>query len=276
MSDAVLSPTGKILRQWRASRAKSQLALAMDAGISARHLSFIETGRSTPSREMLVLLSGVLDIPLRQRNTLLQASGYAPIYHETLLDAPEMEQVNRAIDCILHAHTISPAVVVNRRYDVLRTNTAAALLTSAAGSMTNVKRKHPNLLRLLLSPDCLRPAIENWDEVSSAILQRVQREALMWESDDDDLRSLLNELSLRGQNRRIPGVDWTRAPDLVIPLRIRTDRMRLSLFSTITMLGTPCDITLQELRVEAFHPADRESEETLARLLEQVQRDSTK
>src|SRR5260370_8546191 len=175
MSDAVLSPTGKILREWRVSRAESQLGLAMDGGISAGHLGFIETGRSTPSREMLVLLSGVLDIPLRQRNTLLQASGYAPIYHETLLDAPEMEQVNRAIDCILHAHTISPAVVVNRSDDVLRTNTAAAMLTSAAGSMTNVKRKHPNLLRLLLSPVSLRPPIDNWVKVSSTLLQPLHR-----------------------------------------------------------------------------------------------------
>ena len=115
MSDAVLSPTGKILRQWRAARAKSQLDLAMDAGISPRHLSFVETGRSTPSREMLVLLSGVLDVPLRERNTLLQAAGYAPLYRETALDAPAMEQVNQAIGCILHAHTLSPAVVVESR-----------------------------------------------------------------------------------------------------------------------------------------------------------------
>lgn len=224
---------------------------------------------------MLLLLSGVLDIPLRDRNSLLQASGYAPIYRETPLHAPEMQQVNKAIEHILRAHTISPAVVVNRRFDVLRANEAASLLVTANSSKTGTGSQRPNLLRLLLSPDCLRPAIENWEEVSSALVQRVRREALMWESEDDELRKLLEEIAPTGRDNSMSGVNWTEPLAVVLPLRIRTDTARLSFFSTITSLGTPCDITLQELRVEAFHPADQETEETLVRLLEMAKTRST-
>src|SRR5260370_29279849 len=128
VSPPALSPAGEILRRWRGVRRRSQLDLALDAGVSPRHLSFIETGRSSPSREMLIGLSDALDIPLRERNVLLQAAGYAALYHETPLDAPQMAQVRTAIESILRAHTISPAILVNRRYDVLELNAAAVTL----------------------------------------------------------------------------------------------------------------------------------------------------
>src|SRR5947207_4457920 len=124
VAQSSLSPAGEILRRWRGVRRRSQLDLALDAGVSPRHLSFIETGRTSPSREMLIALSDVLDIPLRERNVLLQAAGYAAFYRETPLDAPQMTQVWKAVNAILRAHTFSPAILVNRRYDVLESNAA--------------------------------------------------------------------------------------------------------------------------------------------------------
>src|SRR5262245_36993489 len=160
-----VSPVGHLLRSWRASRGMSQLELAIEAGISPRHLSFVETGRSSPSREMLILLSEALAVPLRERNALLLAAGYAPLYRETPLDAPEMANLNRALGEILKIHGDFPALVVNAHYDILRANNAASALVRMLLPADALPSARPNLLRLLLSERCLRNSIDNWEEV---------------------------------------------------------------------------------------------------------------
>lgn len=244
-------------------RAVSQLDLSLEAGVSPRHLSFIETGRSVPSRQMLVALSDRLDIPLRERNRLLGAAGYAAIYPETPMDAPPMAQVRRAIDGILKAHTISPAFVLNRNYDIVQWNDAAAILTGGAPAAVRVGPAQPNLLRLLLSPDGLRPIIENWEELSAIMIRRVQREAMASDRVGADLQRILDECVPGAGSSSLRRTDWTQPPDVVIPMRIRAGATRLSFFSTITTLGTPCDVTLEELRIEALHAADKATEDYL-------------
>jgi transcriptional regulator with XRE-family HTH domain len=259
-----LSPAGEILRRWRGFRGKSQLDLALDANVSPRHVSFIETGRSCPSREMLAALSEALDIPLRERNALLLAAGYAAVYRETPMDAPQMAQVRRAIDAILRAHTYCPAIVVNRRYDILETNTAAKILMGGAAEPNTGGPCRPNLLRLLLSQDGLRPAIENWQELATVLIRRILRESEALDSLRRDLQEIVDECVPGGGAALFRKVDWSQPAEVVLPLRIRAGETPLALFSTITTLGTPSDITLQELRIEAFHPADRKTEEFLA------------
>jgi transcriptional regulator with XRE-family HTH domain len=266
MPQTAVSPAGEILRRWRAVRGKSQLDLALDADVSPRHVSFIETGRSSPSREMLVSLSDALDIPLRERNALLQAAGYAALYRETPMDAPEMAQVRRAIDAILRAHTISPAIVVNRRYDILETNAAAKMLMAGAAKPGAGGHRLPNLVRLLLSQDCLRPAIENWQELAAILIRRVLRESEAIDSLRRDLQEVIDECIPDRAAALLRKVAWTQPAEAVLPMRFRAGEISLSMFSTITTLGTPSDITLQELRIEAFHPADRKTEEFLARV----------
>lgn len=267
MPQAMLSPAGEILRKWRGVRGKSQLDLALDAVVSPRHLSFIETGRASPSREMLIALSEALDIPLRERNALLQAAGYAALYHETPLDAPQMAQVRRAIDAILRAHTNCPAIVVNPRYDILESNAVAIVLMSGGAKPDAKGHRRPNLLRLLLSQDCLRPAIENWQELSTALIRRVLRESETQDSLRLELQDIIDECVPDRGASVLGKIDWTQPAEVVLPLRIRASEITLTLFSTITTLGTPSDITLQELRIEAFHPADRKTEEFLAEVI---------
>ena len=257
-----LSPAGEILRSWRAVRGKSQLDLALEADVSPRHVSFIETGRASPSRDMLVLLSETLDIPLRERNALLHAAGFAAVYRETPLSAPPMTQVQKAIDAILHAHARSPAILVNRRYDIRDTNAAAKRLMAGMAA-PDARSRPPNLLRLILSPDCLRPSIENWQELSASLIRRVWRESEGIPTLRGELLCIVDEYVPDG-GRALLKTSGEVPPDVMLPMRIRTPEFTLALFSTITTLGTPTDITLQELRIEAFHPADRKSEEWLA------------
>ena len=214
---------------------------------------------------MLIALSDALEIPLRERNTLFQAAGYAPLYRETPMDAPQMAQVQKAIDAILRAHTISPAIVINRRYDVVASNAAAIALTGTAPMEASSQTLRPNLLRLLLSPHCLRPAIENWQEVRSSLVRQALRESEALDSRRVDLLAILDECVPDRGARILETTDWTQPADVVLPIRLRVGDARLSLFSTITTLGTPGDITLQELRIEAFHPADAETEAYLVR-----------
>jgi transcriptional regulator with XRE-family HTH domain len=239
--------------------------LALDAGVSPRHLSFIETGRSSPSREMLIGLSDVLDIPLRERNVLLQAAGYAALYRETAFDAPQMAQVRTAIDAILRAHTISPAILVNRRYDVLQSNAAALALISGVAKPDQGRQRPPNLLRLLLSQDCLRPLIENWSELSTILIRRVTRESEALGTVREDIKQILDDCVPDRSATSLGKIDWTQPDEVVMPIRFRVGDISLALFTTITTLGTPTDINAQELRIEAFHPADRATEEFLSR-----------
>ena len=267
MPQAALSPAGEILRSWRAVRGMSQLGLALEAEVSPRHLSFIETGRSAPSREMLLRLSETLDMPLRERNALLQAAGFAAIYKETPLHAPPMAHVRKAIDGILRAHARCPALLVNPRYDVLEVNHAAKRLMAGA-ALPDPDGRPPNLLRLLLAPECLRPAIENWPQLAASLIRRIWRESEGSGSLRRDLLAIVEECCPGGARALLRDANDSRPADVILPIRVRTPDGVLALFSTITTLGTATDITLQELRIEAFHPADAASEEYLARIID--------
>lgn len=259
------TPFGDALRHWRRARRKSQLDLALDAGVSPRHLSFVETGRSRPSRDMVLTLARALDVPLRERNTLLGAAGFAPVYRETDLGAPELEPARRALDLILRHQEPYPAVVMNRRWDVLASNEAGARLFSLL--LAEAAPAQPaNVLRLMFDPAGIRPWVSNWEEVAEALVQRVHRESIGGIPDEPTARLL-------GEVLRYPGVParW-RNPDLsaplapFVPVAFAKGALELRFFSTVTTLGTPQDVTLQELRVECFFPADEATAERAASL----------
>lgn len=253
MQPPSLSPFGRLLRSWRATRHLSQLDLALDADTSARHISFIETGRAQPSREMVVRLAETMDVPLRARNALLTAAGYAPLYRATSLEDAEMAQVHHALDFLLKAHEPYPAFVLDHRWDLVRTNNASAHFMATFGLPPS--DTPPNVLRLLLHPDGLRPFIANWDTMARLLLQRAHREALRW-GHDEALQALLEEIAGYSD---MPS-PWLSAPDAFAPpvlsLTFEKDGVQTSWFSTISSFGTPHDITVQELYIETMFPAD--------------------
>ena len=248
---------GTMLREWRASRRMSQLELASAAGVSSRHLSFIETGRARPSREMVVHLAEQLDVPLRERNGLLTAAGFAPLYRETELSAPEMEQARAAIELVLQRHPY-PAIAVDRRWDLVDANDKALALTE--GVDPALLGPPLNVYRLSMHPDGLAPRIPNFDEYADHLLSRLQHQVSV--SADPELVDLLEEM--RGYaGRRHPNV--TVPPSQVLlPLQLRVGDRVLSFMSTISVFGTPVDITLAELAIEMFFPADAETAAYLA------------
>lgn len=246
---------GTLLRAFRSARGKSQLALALEAGVSTRHLSFVETGRSMPSRELVMTLAQTLDVPLRDRNVLLEAAGYAAIYRETPLDAPSMSEVRAALEHMLSASEPNPALVVNRRYDVLMVNRAAQSFFRAFDY-----RGPMNIVRALLARDGLRPFIRNYPEVASYVVHRTRAELAVPRDDED--RALLAELQIAAEKLR----GHERPSAVLLPLKLARGDLVLDLYTTIATLGTPLDITLQELRIETLFPADARSREHLARL----------
>lgn len=244
---------GGLLREWRNTRGKSQLALALEARVSARHVSFIETGRSKPSRDMVLHLAAVLDVPLRERNALLAAAGYAAMYRATDLDAEEMQPVRDALDRILRQQEPHPAVVMDRHWNITRVNEGARMLFGRLIDLSAVPEP-PNVLRMMFDPAWLRPWVENWEEVARSLMIRVQREAICG-APDAQLNALIAEL------RAQPGVPTGyllghgRRPVLpIVPVVFRRGDFRCSYFSTVTTLGTPLDIGLQEIRIECFFP----------------------
>jgi transcriptional regulator with XRE-family HTH domain len=243
------SSFGTMLRSWRAARRLSQLELASAAGVSSRHLSFIETGRSRPSREMVVHLAEQLDIPLRERNTLLTAAGFAPLYRETALSAPEMEQARNAIDLVLRSHPY-PAIAVDRRWDLVNTNDKALVILE--GLDESLLGPPTNVYRVSLHPDGLASRIENFDEYADHLLSRLQHQVSV--SADPDLVELLEEM--RGYVGRRHPIAHIAPSQVLLPIRVRLGDQVLSLMSTITVFGTPVDITLAELAIETFFPAD--------------------
>ena len=246
---------GALLQHWRKARHLSQLALATEAEISPRHLCFVETGRARPSREMILLLASALDVPLRERNAMLLAGGFAPVYSERGLDAPELAAVRGALDAILDQQEPFPAVVMNRQWDIIATNRAAPrffgyLLGGAAPD------PRPNVLRMMLGPGAMRPHVANWEAVAQALVRRVHREALGGMADENTAKLLAEILAYPGVSEA-----WSRADrDLsllpIVPVTFHKGRRVFSFFSTVTTLGTPQDITAQELRIECFFPHD--------------------
>jgi transcriptional regulator with XRE-family HTH domain len=256
---------GQLLAQWRRLRGKSQLDLALQAAVSPRHVSFVETGRSNPSREMVLTLATALQVPLRERNALLLAAGYAPVYRETRLDAPELEPALRALDLILKHQEPYPAVVLDAQWDMLRANEAAAAFFALLLGESRPEGR-PNVLRLMFDERYLKPYVENWDRVAGDLVQRAHREAVGG-TPNEALRRVLREVvAYPGVPERfgVLDLDATLAP--FVPISFRKGELALRYFSLVTTLGMPQDVTLQELRVECFFPADGETERAAARL----------
>lgn len=239
----------------------SQLDLAMHAGFSPRHVSFIETGRTQPSRQALLVLAETLEVPLRERNRLLEAGGYAHMYRQTSLDADEMSHIRGMLQFILDRHKPYAAVVVDRYSTALMGNSASTQLLAAVVDPSLVS-EHANILRMVFHPLGARRWIVNWDEVARHLLARAERE-LGHAKDDETAAALLAELrGYAGPSlRHRPSASLTPG-DLLLPIHIRKDELELRMFSTIMTLGTPQDVTLQELRIETFFPADEASERT--------------
>ncbi|MCB9765759.1 MAG: helix-turn-helix transcriptional regulator [Alphaproteobacteria bacterium] len=248
---------GGLLKQWRVVRRTSQLDLAEDAEVSPRHVSFLETGRARPSREMVLVLASALEVPLRERNVLLAAAGFSPAYTEGDLDGQAMAAVRRALDWTLRQAEPFPAVALNRRWDVVTTNRAAgALFGLLLGD--RAPTGPVNVLRMMLDPDGLRPLVSNWRTLVPELLRRIRREAVERVL-DAETEALLDEVmpwvppELRGHDVTVPSVP-------VIPVHFRKGDLDLRFFSTVTVLGTPQDVTAQELRVEVFFPEDAHTE----------------
>ena len=249
---APASRIGELIRSWRQRRSLTQLELSLGSSVSARHLSFVETGRARPSREMVLHLAERLEVPLRERNALLLAAGYAPLYGERPLDAAEMTPVRQALDRFLRAHEPYPAVVVDRRWTLVTGNDALHVLTD--GVAPELLAPPANGLRAMLHPRGMAPRIANLAEYGAEVLRRVRRRAAI--TGDDELARLCRELESYPGIEAEPRAADTAATDIVLPLRLRVPDGELAFLSTISTFGTAVDITLSELAIEAFYPAD--------------------
>jgi transcriptional regulator with XRE-family HTH domain len=253
-------PVGVLLREWRQRRRMSQLELANEAEISTRHLSFLETGRAAPSREMVLRLAQRLDLPLRERNTLLLAAGFAPMYPQRRLDDPALAAARDAIELLLAAHEPYPALAVDRHWTLVTANRAARRLLE--GIDAALLAPPINVLRLSLHPGGLAPRIVNLAEWRAHLFARLRQQ--IDASADPQLDELLRELRAYPA-AAAPAAEPTHAP-VVVPLVLATPRGTLRFFSTTTVFGTPVEVTLSELAIESFFPADGETAEHLRRL----------
>ena len=247
---------GRLLKSWRRARGRSQLNLALDAECSSRHLSFIENGRSRPSREMVLRLADALEIPLRDRNSLLNAAGYADLYRRSQLDDRVLEPALNALRFMLERHEPYPAFVVDRLWNLLLANDASQALIAAFPIGTADPAVTTNLCRLVLHPDGLRPHVVNWSEVVEALIVRARREAGT-AFGDDPLKILLAEVeTYPGVKELVPRLDVVHQLDPVVPLVLDLAGERLRFYTMIATFGTPQDVTLQEIRLETLAPAD--------------------
>ncbi|WP_075643843.1 helix-turn-helix domain-containing protein [Paraburkholderia monticola] len=257
---------GDLLREWRQRRRMSQLLLATEADISTRHLSFVESGRALPSREMVMHLAERLDVPLRARNALLVAAGYAPLFRERPLSDPQLAAVREAVEMVLKGHEPYPALAIDRHWTIVATNNALAPLLS--GASPELLKPPVNALRLSLHPQGIAASIVNWHAWREHVLARLQRQVDV--SGDDTLRALRDELAAYPA----PADADAATPDdaslnqIAVPLRLRTPLGVLSFFSTTTVFGTPVDVTLSELAIEAFFPADQQTAAALREFAE--------
>jgi transcriptional regulator with XRE-family HTH domain len=253
-TDARRPPVGEMLRDWRQLRRLSQLDLSLQARVSTRHLSFLETGRSQPSREMVLHLAEHLAVPLRDRNNLLLAAGYAPAYAHRELDAPELQSVRDAIDRLLRAHEPYPAMVIDHHWGLIAANRAIDVLTE--GVHPSLLEPPVNMLRLTLHPDGLAPRILNLQIWREHLLERVATEALR--RGDTALAALHDELSRYPDGRPEPPLDPAAAM-IAVPLRIRNGEDELSFITTRTRFGMPAEVTVAELSIESLYPADQQT-----------------
>ena len=254
---------GPMLRTWRRRRGASQLALALQSGVSQRHVSFLESGRARPSREMVVQLSTALDVPLRQRNAMLLAAGFAPAYRETNLAAPELLPVRKAIDHMLKQQEPYPAVVIDRLWNLLEANSAAQAFTVflfEGPPPPPPAGKGPNLLRWLLDPKALRSSVVNWEEVARYLVSTTYAEILADGGEPKALAFIEEIMAYPDVPASFRKLRFEERPTPVLTVDYLVGGKALSVFTTIATLGTPQDITLQEVRIECFFPADERSD----------------
>lgn len=264
---------GSLLKSWREQRKLSQLKLALAAEISQRHLSFLESGRAKPSRDMVLLLGEVLDIPLRERNFLLNSAGFTAGFQQRDLQSDEMAAVRSALDKMLEHHPY-PAIVIDKGWDLIQTNTPADRFLGLLGTEeelwprlgTGPSGQERNIMRLTLHPAGLQPMLSNWDHVATLLISRLHREVSA-DPSNVNLCALFNEVV------QYPGIPnhwrqavWSEAPQPVLPLQVAMGGNTLSVFSMISTFGTAVDITADEIRVESFFPADDFSTEFLQQL----------
>jgi transcriptional regulator with XRE-family HTH domain len=267
MKAGTASKAGDYLRMWRQRRGMSQLDFALEAEVSQRHLSFVESGRSTPSRDMLLHLTERLDVPLRERNAMLLAAGFAPVYEERTLEDPAMAAASEAIRMVLKGHEPFPALAVDRHWHLVASNSALGLLLTGIEDSTLLEPP-VNVLRLSLHPKGLAPRIANLVEWRSHLLDRLRRQIAV--TGDSVLAELLQELSafpIAGNVRALHAAIPSDHGGVFVPLKLMTDAGLLSFISTTTVFGTPRDITLSELALEAFFPADAETGRILRQLV---------
>jgi len=257
------SPIGEHLRHWRQHRRLSQQDLALEAAVSTRHLSCMETGRAQPSREMVLRLADRLDVPLRERNALLVAAGFAPMYQARALDHPDLAAARRAVDLVLKGHEPNPALAVDRHWNLVAANAAVPPLL--AGVAPHLLAPPVNVLRLSLHPEGLGPRIANAGQWRAHLLHRLQQQIAA--TADGGLQALHDELAaypIAPGTAEAPAGHGAAVADIVVPFQLRTPQGLLSFISTVTIFGTPVDVTLQELAVESFFPADPATQAALA------------
>jgi transcriptional regulator with XRE-family HTH domain len=259
MTTGTATTVGPLLRRWREQRRLSQLELSLRADVSTRHLSFVETGRSAPSRDMVLLLADELDVPLRERNRLLLAAGFAPAHAETPLGSPALEPVRAAIRQLLTGHEPYPAVVVDRHWQLVDANASLALLTELVAP--HLLEPPANVLRATLHPQGLAPHIVNLAAWRAHLLGRLARQVELSGSDEE--AELLAELRGYPGGGDAPTTPGTSAGDIAVPLRVRRGGQELAFISTIATFGTPLDVTVAELSIESFYPADAATGELL-------------
>ena len=256
---------GDLLKQWRGVRGRSQLDISVDTGISQRQISFIESGRSVPSRSTLMGIAQALEIPLRERNALLLAAGYAPQYSDAAWNSDQMKRINKALERMLAQHEPYPAMVMDRYWNVLLTNDAAPRFFNCFIDLS-LRPTPRNMLHLLFDPQGMRPFMANWETLAQTLIQRVHREAVGHVA-DQKTKDLVTDLLAYPEVRS----DW-KSPEMLsalpmIPLSFVKDGAMLNYFSLVTTVGTPQTIAAQEVRVECMYPADDETEVFHAKLL---------
>lgn len=257
---------GPLLKRWRERRRLSQESLADDAEISTRHLSFLESGKSAPSREMVLLLASALDLPLRERNVLLGAAGFAPVYRESALDAATIAPFKRALDLLLAQQEPYGAVVFDRGWNVVQMNQGALRLFSRFAPKSTDPALATNLVRSIFHPDGLRAHIVNWRDVAALTLERLERDALVHFS-DESLQALRDEvLAYPDVPTDLRHARFAESSDPFLTVHLRTQGEEVRLFTLLTSLGTPLDVTAQELSIESYFPADEASERFLRSL----------
>jgi transcriptional regulator with XRE-family HTH domain len=256
---------GTYVREWRRRRRMSQMELALEAEISTRHLSFVETGRSQPSREMILRLADRLEIPLRERNALLLAAGFAPVYPQRRLEDPALDAVHKAIQVVLKGHEPYPAIAVDRHWTLVASNDSAMRLLS--GVAPRLLEPPINVLRISLHPEGIASRIANLASWRAHVLERLRRQIAA--TADQRLEQLLGELQTYPSGTRSTGEFGDTIDEyggVVVPLRLISDAGVLSFFTTTTVFGTPLDVTVAELAIEAFFPADAATGDALRKM----------